>query len=163
MSTIDLETGEPDPDETPAARRRRERRSSTGSSSSGSSASRSRGGSKPDNTSLASRLDAAFTKIADQLMARGGEENEELATAIREESRGMSQGLVSLTATLTFLRWPLIVIMALVEPMLAFYRVGRLVLIRLLNWRERRIVAMQEAQQQSEWEAAQATPEVAVS
>ena len=71
----------------------------------------------------------------------------------------MSQGLVSLTATLTPLRLPLIVFMSLVEPVLAFWRVGRILALRLLNWRERRIVAMQEQQAASEAEQAAATAE----
>lgn len=159
MSTIDLETGEPDPDESPAARRRRERRSSSSGSSGSSSSSRSRGSSNSDDTSLVARLDTAFSKIADQMAARG---DDELAEALREERHPMSQGLVSLTATLTFLRWPLIILMALIEPLLAFWRVGRLLFIRFLGWRERRIVAAQEAQQQAEWEAQQSPSEVAV-
>jgi hypothetical protein len=96
-------------------------------------------------------MDTAFSKIADQISARG---DEELAEAIRDERHPMSQGLVSLTSTVAILRWPLIVIMALVEPLIAFWRVGRLLLIRFLGWRERRIVAAQ--QQAAEWEAAQA-------
>lgn len=152
MSTIDLESGEPDPDESPAQRRRRERRSGGSGGGGSSSSSRSRGSGNSDDTSLVARLDTAFTKIADQIAARG---DEELAEAIREERHPMSQGLVSLTATLTPLRWPLVVLMALIEPLLAFWRVGRLLLIRFIGWRERRIAAAQEAQQQAEWEAAQ--------
>lgn len=159
MSTIDLETGEPDPDESPAARRRRERRSSTSSSSSGSGSSRSWSSGNSDDSGLVARMDTAFSKIADQVAARG---DEELAEAIREERHPMSVGLVSLTSTLTFLRWPLVIVMALVEPLLAFLRVGRLLFIRFLNWREQRIIAAQQAQQQAEWEAGQAPAEVPV-
>jgi hypothetical protein len=85
------------------------------------------------------------------MLARG---DDELAEALREERHAMSQGLVSLTATLTLLRLPLIVFMALIEPMLAFWRVGRLLVYRFLAWRERRVAAVRE--QQAEREAAQA-------
>jgi hypothetical protein len=151
VSTIDLESGEPDPDESPAARRRRERRDRTGDTG---SSSRSRGGassSKSDDSSLVTRLDTAFFKLADQMLARG---DDELAEALREERRPMSQGLVSLTATLTVLRLPLVILMSLIEPVLAFWRVGRILFMRFLGWRERRIIAAQEAR--AEWEAAQA-------
>lgn len=152
--SIDLETGEPDPDESPSARRRRERRESGGGSSSSggrSSSSGSKGSGDRENTGLASRLNTAFSKIADQMAVRG---DEELATALREERSAMSQGLVSLTSTLTPLRWPLVVLLSLVEPFLAFWRVGRILFFRFLNWRERRIIEAQ--QQQAEYEAAQA-------
>jgi hypothetical protein len=102
-------------------------------------------------------MDTAFIKLADQMLARG---DEELAEALREERRPMAQGLVSLTATLTILRLPLVVVMSLIEPVLAFWRVGGLLFQRFLVWRERRILAAQRAQAeqqtQAEWEAAQA-------
>jgi hypothetical protein len=156
VSTIDLESGEPDPDESPAARRRRERRSSSGSSGGSSSSGRSRSSSNSDDSGLVTRMDAAWVKIANQIAARG---DDELAEAIIEEHHPMSVGLVSLTSTLTVFRWPLVILMALVEPLLAFWRVGRLVFIRFLGWRERRIIAAQEAAQQAEWEAGQAHPQ----
>lgn len=149
--TIDLTLGEPDPDESPAARRRRERRERDSSSGSSSRTRSSTGGSsKSDDSSLVTRLDTAFVKLADQMLARG---DDELAEALREERHAMSQGLVSLTATLTVLRFPLIVFMSLIEPVLAFWRVGRILIMRFFGWRERRIIAAQEAQ--AEWERQQ--------
>lgn len=148
--TINLTIGEPDPDESPAARRRRERRERGGDTGS-SSRTRSSSSSKSDDSGLVTRLDTAFVKLADQMLARG---DDELAEALREERHAMSQGLVSLTATLTLLRLPLVVFMSLVEPVLAFWRVGRILFVRLLAWRERRIAETQ--QRQAEWEAAQA-------
>lgn len=154
MSAIDLEKGEPDPDESPAARRRRERRESgdSGSGSSGSrSSSSSASGAGRDDTRLATRLDTAFTKIADQMAAR---DDDELATALREERKAMSQGLVSLTSAFTPARTVLVLGLALAEPLLAFWRVGRILFFRLLGWRERRIQAAEEWQrQQAEAEA----------
>lgn len=155
--TIDLTLGEPDPDETPAQRRRRERSGRGGDTSSSSRTRGSSGSSKPDDSGLVTRLDTAFVKLADQMLARG---DDELSEALREERHAMSQGLVSLTATLTPLRLPLIIFMSLVEPVLAFWRVGRILIMRFFGWRERRIVAMQE--QQAAYEAEQAAASGAV-
>lgn len=146
---IDLEHGEPEP-ESPSARRRRERR---GRSSDSSGSGRSGGGSgssNRENTTLVGQLDQAFVKLADQLLAR---DDEELATAIREERHAMSQGLVSLTSAVPFLRPFLVLTVTLAEYGLAFWRVGRILTRRFLGWRERRIAENQ--QRQAEWEAAQ--------
>ena len=148
--SIDLEHGEPDPDESPAARRRRERRSGSGSSSSSGGSSSSKSSSDRENTSLVGRLDTAFTKIADQMAAR---DDEELASAIRDERHAMSQGLVSLTASITPLRAVLILVLALAEPVLAFWKVGRILFIRFLTWRDRRIAEQQAANE--EWQRQQ--------
>lgn len=94
---------------------------------------------------MASRLNSAFAKIADQVDIRG---DTELAEAIRDERGAMSQGLVSLTDQITPLRMVLLLAMALAEPILAFYRVGRILFLRFLGWRERRIAERQEAAEQ---------------
>lgn len=147
---IDLEKGVPDEDETPSQRRRRERRANSDSDSSSSrSSSGSSRSSDRNDTSLASHLGTAISKIADQMDARG---DEELATALREERAPMSQGLVSLTSSVTPLRPPLVLALAITEPVLAFWRVGRILVMRFLTWRERRIV---EAQEIAAWEAQQ--------
>jgi hypothetical protein len=147
VSTIDLEHGEPDPDESPAAKRRRERRASGGDSGGSRSSSSSKSSTERSDTSLVTRMDTAFSKIADQMDAR---EDEELAEAIRDERHAMSQGLVSLTGSITPLRPLLVLVLSLIEPVLAFWRVGRILFLRFLTWRERRIVAAQQA----EWERA---------
>lgn len=153
MSAIDLEHGEPEDEETPAQRRRRERRAARGSDSGGGgSGSRRKGVADTDDSGLASRLDTAFNKLADQMDAR---DDDELASALREERRGMTQGLVSLTGAVPLLRIPLLLLLAFAEPVLAFWRVGRILFYRFLSWRERRIMAAQEAQAQAEWEASQ--------
>ena len=153
MSAIDLEHGEPE-DESPAARRRRERREAASSSSgrgSGSGTGGGKGGSDRENTSLVARLDTALSKIADQVSARGDEDG--LAEALKEERHVMSQSMVSLTSNLTFLRVPLVVLLSLVEPFLAFRRVGVILFARFLRWRERRIAEREQAV--AEWQAAQ--------
>lgn len=152
MSTINLETGEPEEDESPSQRRRRARRSGSSSDSSTSSgrSSSSSKASERENTSVAGRLNTAFTKLADQMAARG---DDELAEALREERSAMSQGLVSLTSSIPFLRIPLVILLSLLEPVLAFARVGRILFYRFLTWRQRRIEEAQAAQ--AEWEAQQ--------
>lgn len=154
MSTIDLESGEPESESTASARRRarREAASSSSGGSSGSSSSGSKGSSDRENASLVGRLDTAFSKIADQVAVRGDEDG--LAEALREERHAMSQGLVSLTSSLTILRVPLIIALSLIEPFLAFRRVGVILFGRFLRWREQRIFARQQAQE--EWEQSQA-------
>lgn len=153
MSAIDLETGEPESESTASARRRarREAASSSSSRSGSGSSSGSKGTSDRENASLTGRLDTALSKIADQVAARGDEDG--LAEAIREERHVMSQSMVSLTSSLTFLRVPLVVVLSLVEPFLAFRRVGVILFARFLRWRERRIMERQQAV--AEWEATQ--------
>lgn len=155
MSSINLEKGEPDAEESPSQRRRRARRDSESSGSSGGSGSSSGGNKARDkeNTSVAGRLNTALTKLADQMAARG---DDELADAIRDERSAMSQGLVSLTSSIPVLRVPLVILLSLLEPVLAFWRVGRILFMRFLFWRQGR---MEEAQQQqAEWEAQQGAP-----
>lgn len=133
---IDLERGDParaDATEKKAATRSRSTKSQSAKPA-------------PAETSLKTRLENVFEKLAKQMEARG---DEELATALSEEKTNMSQGLVSLTKNLTPLRGPLLVIVSLVEPVLAFGRVGGILV--------RRAVA-RRAQKIAEWEAAQQQP-----
>lgn len=105
----------------------RSRSKSGGSSSSKSSAN-----------DLAPRFRAAFDKLADRLLAR----DEELATAIREESEGMASGLMSVTKTVPFLRGPLLIFFGVLEPVLAFWRVGGILTRRWLDRRQARANAV---------------------
>lgn len=134
---IDLERGDParaDATEKKAANRSRSPTSKSTKSTS-------------STPSLKTRLENCFDKIAKQLESRG---DEELATAFSEEKGNMAQGLVSATEALKPLRGPLIVIVGLVEPVLAFGRVGGILV--------RRAVA-RRARQVAEWEAANAAAE----
>src|ERR1700741_1473749 len=97
-----------------------------GKSSDSSSRRSSRGPAKPtasDDTKkreqeagLRARLTDVFGRIAEALEARG---DEELAEAIREDTTAMSQGLVSLTNRVVFLRAPLAFGLALAAPVVA--------------------------------------------
>lgn len=122
---LDLEN--PPEDESPSARRRRARRAERGTSTD------SKGHTGPDDGVVTSKLNSAFGKLADQLASKG---DDELATAINEESSGMTQGLVSLTKSVVFLRGPLVFIIELALVLLAFWRVGRILFIRALVRRE---------------------------
>jgi hypothetical protein len=74
-------------------------------------------------TELRIRLETTFSKIADSFAARG---DDELAVAISEEKKPMAAGLLNLTANVKPLRNPLVALLALIEPGLAFGRVGRI-------------------------------------
>lgn len=133
---LDLEN--PPDDESPTSRRRRERRASrtTQTDSKPKSDAKTEG-------ALSGRLNEAFAKLANQLHAKG---DEELATAIEEERRGMTAGLMSLTSSITPLRGPLVAIVELSLVFLAFWRVGRILLLRMVAYRER--IAVQRAEYQ---------------
>lgn len=116
------------------ARSRSKRASSGGSSGGGGKSSGSKSGTKRTDSELVTRLVTSFEKIADQLEAR---EDHELSQAIREDARAMSQGLVSLTSTLTPLRVPLILFLGFIEPILAFWHVGSILVGRFIARRQR--------------------------
>lgn len=121
-------------DESPAARRRRARREKDGDKKPTPTARRV-------ETNLVERLNRAFGKIADQLRIRG---DHELADALDEDKDAMSHGFVSLTGTFKFLRNPLVWFISLVEPVLAFWHVGGILLRRMFAWRERVVVEAAE-------------------
>src|SRR6266498_147990 len=84
---------------------------------------------------LKERLTTVFTRIADAADARG---DMELAEVVRDDKEIMATGLVSLTRPFMLLRTPLLLLLAVVEPVMAFGRIGRLTLERVLIRRERR-------------------------
>jgi hypothetical protein len=104
-----------------------------GQKRSSSSSSRTR---KPaSETDLRSRLTIVFGRIADAADARG---DSELATVVREDMDVMATGLVSLTRPFTALRTPLLLVLAIVEPVMAFSRIARLMLGRIVVRRAHR-------------------------
>jgi hypothetical protein len=90
---------------------------------------------------LRGRLERTFDRIAEALEGRG---DEELSSAISEDAKAMTSGLISLTRAITPLRAPLLILLALVEPLLAFGRVGRILLVR---YQMRRVAAAMMAQE----------------
>jgi hypothetical protein len=83
-------------------------------------------------TEISSRLDRLFDRIAQWRESR---EDEELASAVREDTEMMVSGVVSLTGSFPFLRTPLIMLLSILEPLLAF---GRVVRILVGRWMARR-------------------------
>jgi actin-like ATPase involved in cell morphogenesis len=96
------------------------------------------------DSEIQSRLERVLTRIAQTLENRN---DEELATIVREDTTAMSGGIVSLTHNVKPLRSPIIMALNLVEPLLAFGRLGGVLFRRL---RERQEI------RRAEWEAAQA-------
>jgi hypothetical protein len=145
MPDLDLEDGDESlADASPSERRRRAREiadqarevrntRATGNTktTSRSKGSRAAAAAEKEDVEVDSRLGRTFERIAKALEKRG---DDELATVIREESGGMAQGLVSLTHNVRFLRPPLLLILNLIEPVMAFGRITGLLWGR---WQER--------------------------
>lgn len=98
---------------------------------------------------LLSRLDRTFDRIAEWRLSRG---DEELATVISEDKGQMSHGLVSLTRLAPVVRTPLLMILNLLEPALAFGRVGRILAGRWVMRREQIAAERLAAQQGTQYE-----------
>jgi hypothetical protein len=127
MTEIDLEIGDPSvADPSPAARRRRTARTKEDGTKKATQAP------ERSDEETSGKLNGVFGRIAEALRARG---DEELATAIEEDSAAMGQGLVSLTRNFRPLRTPLLLALSVAEPVLAFGRVGRILADR---FRQRR-------------------------
>lgn len=168
MSALDLDVGDPERAERIAARadeieKERNKRTtgrrpdtSKGKSTSTSRATAARSAAAKAETELLSRLERTFDRIVSALQDR---DDVELATVIEEDKEAMSRGLVSVTRTVSWLRSPLIMSLNLVEPVLAFGRVTRILFLRFVE-RRQRILTEQQMQQQAQNQAA-AQPEVA--
>jgi hypothetical protein len=89
-------------------------------------------------TEIRSRLDRLFDRI---VKAREAVEDEELAEVIREDADAMANGFISVTHNVPFLRLPLIMLLNILEPVLAFYRVARILVIRWFARRAERAAA----------------------
>lgn len=145
---LDLEEGDEElAKATPAQRRRAARKAAGENETREPAATRSRSSAAVQDrveSELVSRLDRTFDRIAKALDAR---DDTELADVIREDKEAMGQGLASLTRSVKFLRSPLLVVLNLVEPMLAFGRVGRIMYVRFAE-RQQRIVAERQSPEQ---------------
>jgi hypothetical protein len=101
------------------------------------------GGSKPRGQSerssrrhradIKERLYAIFSRLADSLEGRG---DLELASMIREDSRAMVEGLASLVKRAPGFAPPILGVLAVLEPLIAFGRILRLLGRRLRERRE---------------------------
>lgn len=152
---LDLENGDEELAEATPAQRRAAARKAAGedrpSTAKKTSSARRSSTKTPTQVSkleaeLTSRLHRTFDRIAQTLDARG---DQELAEVIREDGDAISQGFISLTRNVRFLLSPLIMLLNLVEPVLAFGRVGRILYRR---WVERQQRTAEQATQQSQSE-----------
>ena len=98
---------------------------------------------------LKARLTACFDRIADALDEIG---DEELSDVIREDAEVISSGLVSITRPFVFLRLPMLAVVAVVEPLLAFRRIGRILVGRAVARREARRQARADYEQEQEFQ-----------
>lgn len=78
------------------------------------------------------RLFTIFERLADSLEGRG---DEELAGMIREDAKAMVGGLVSVTKRAPALAGPILSALAVLEPLIAFGRIFRLLVGRLADRR----------------------------
>jgi hypothetical protein len=118
VAELDLQRGEADEDE-------------------GRSSSKPRGqserSSRRHRADIKERLYAIFARLADSLEGRG---DLELAGIIREDSRAMVEGLASLVKRAPGFAPPILGVLAVLEPLIAFGRILRLLGRRLRDRRE---------------------------
>lgn len=93
---------------------------------------------------LAGRLQAIFDRLAQRFEGKG---DAELAAIIREDSRAMVGGLVSLTKRVPGAASPILLLLGVVEPVLAF---GRLFRVLAGRWAARRYAPVDELDEQPE-------------
>jgi hypothetical protein len=106
MTELDLE--KPEPEEEPAASRRRDSDERQG---------------RRKRADIRERLFAIFNRLAD---SREGKGDVELAEMIREDSRAMVEGLLSVTRRAPGLSPAILGALAVLEPLIAFGRIARL-------------------------------------
>ena len=143
-SELDLEAGDEDRAERIAAatdsgsskKPRFGSKKASGSSASPKRATPRATAAKRAEESLNARLVRAFDRIIEQLLQRG---DAELATVIEEDKDAMAAGLVSLTRAVTWMRRPLVTALNFVEPVLAFGRVGKILVTRMVLRRQQQM------------------------
>lgn len=134
MPDLDLEKGDPAraDEDTPAGRRRARR---------GESAAGSARAERAAESEIRVGLEKAFDGLA---KSRYAKDDDELGNAITEESPAMTEGIVTLTDAIPFVRNPIIIGLHLIIVLLAFGRVGGILFDRA---RQRRAERQQEAEQ----------------
>lgn len=141
MADLDLDKGDPERVKAneSAADKRRESRATGVHSKPGT---RKTAAQKAEEE-IAARLHVTFDRIATACENRN---DEEMAAIFREEAQSMSVGLVSLTRNVSALRPGLLMTLNLVEPIMAFGRLGRELLQRFMARRARKIAEYEAAQ-----------------
>lgn len=89
---------------------------------------------------LRGRLERTLERLSEGLAGRG---DNELATIFKEDGAAMIGGVIAIARPLTWLRPVLVTILTVVEPLLAFGRLARVLLRRLGS---RRASAWEQAQ-----------------
>lgn len=123
---LDLEHGDSSRSDSASERRRRRRESSSTTST--------RAEAKADNE-VRTQVARAFDGITKNRYTHG---DTELGDAMAEESDAMTEGFVTLTTNITALRMPVIIFLNLLITLMAFGRVGSILLGRLQERRARR-------------------------
>lgn len=123
---LDLERGEPDRSSSRTERARRRRQNTADKETPATGVS---------DGVVREQLTRAFNGLANSREARG---DSELADAFREEGDAMTEGFVALTDNVKPLRMPLIIILNIGITLLAFGRVGNIILNRIAERRARR-------------------------
>lgn len=141
---LDLEYGD-SAAESPAATRRRLRRekAAENATASGKGGKSGSGASDKISTEIRRRLERVFDRTVKWRQARG---DDELAEALTEDGEMMTDAVISITDTFNPLRVPTLLALAIVEPLLAFGRVFRILMGRFLARR-----AGQEQEQEQEY------------
>lgn len=103
-------------------------------------------GTGPSDSVVSNRVTTVFDRLVKNRRAAG---DEELADAIEEDGKVMASSLVSLTTHVSGLRAPLIFLLSVAEPFLAFRRVGGILFRRWYEWRWRR-AAQQSPEEEPE-------------
>src|ERR1700727_437506 len=123
---LDLEHG--GPVDSPAAERRRRRRERAAEG--GESKPKTAASVKAEER-VATGIHSRFSRFLDRVAEwRDARDDDELARVVREDNDMMSQGVVSLTNSFNPLRGPVIMFLNIIEPVLAFGRVVRILISR---------------------------------
>lgn len=83
-------------------------------------------------TELTNRLERLTNRLAESLEGR---QDYELSAALREDAKAMTGSVVSLTTRFPPLRTPLLFVLGLAEPLVAFWRIARILLGRVAERR----------------------------
>jgi hypothetical protein len=110
------------------------RKPRAGSGSKGTTRKKTPAAEAAEEKTLAGRCTKAIEDLAEVVVHN----DEELADVLVRRKEAMAQGLVGLTRTITILRYPLVFMVAFIEPVIGFWELGALFLGRAVSRRQRR-------------------------
>jgi hypothetical protein len=133
MTEINLETGKVEGEDEPAPKRGPGRPRKDGKpTGSGEPRKRSHKSGANVDAEIASRTRRVIRRMADRTASHG---DDELATAMREDGPTIAQGVADITKVIIPLRAPLLILLAIIEPAIAFLRVGGILAARIARRR----------------------------